>query len=108
MTDKKIEEAKRHLEATKAEAKKKIDQAKARLQKFEARNRQNERKKDTRRKIILGGMMIADARKDPAKAEVLKSRIAALPDRDRAVFDGWDLTTGDGDEPENDKGHDRA
>lgn len=78
MTDKQLEDAK-----------KKLDQAKARVQKLEARKRQAERKKDTRRKIILGGMMIAEARQDPARAATLKKKIAALPDRDRAVFDGW-------------------
>ena len=47
-----------------AKARLQAEQAKARLQALEARLSQDERKKDTRRKIILGGLLLDAATKD--------------------------------------------
>jgi hypothetical protein len=47
-------------------ARKKVQQAKARLQALEARAATLNRKQDARRKIILGGLLLDAAMKDPA------------------------------------------
>src|SRR3546814_14371040 len=47
-------------------ARRKVEQAKARLQALEARAATLNRKQDARRKIILGGMRLDAAMKDPA------------------------------------------
>src|SRR3546814_7000728 len=47
-------------------ARRKVEQAKARLQALEARAATLNRKQDARRKIILGGLLLDAAMKDPA------------------------------------------
>ena len=49
-----------------AKARLAADQAKARLQALEARASDAERKKDTRRKIIMGGLLLDAAAKERA------------------------------------------
>lgn len=64
--------------------------AKARLS--SARNRQlsEDRKRDTRRKIILGGALIDLAGRDDSARELLERLLRHLPrEQDQKVFDGW-------------------
>lgn len=72
-------------------AQRQLEQAKARVQKLKAKARSQERKRDTRRKVILGGLLLAEARRDPIMAQRVRQWIANLPERDRAAFDGWSL-----------------
>lgn len=76
--------------ATKAERlealKKKQDQLKAKIAAIEAREKIAERKKDARRKIIVGGAVLAHAALDPAFAaelrRVLKAAVTRESDRE--------------------------
>ena len=73
-------------------AERKFQQAKARLQQVRARARQQERKNDTRRKIILGAILIDMAENDPGIRKEVLGRLRNLTrERDKAVFEGWDL-----------------
>ncbi|WP_310622440.1 mobilization protein [Flexibacterium corallicola] len=72
-------------------AQKNYEQAKAKLQKAKSRETEKRRKKETRAKILLGGWMIAQAKKDPKAAERMQNIIAQFSERDRATFDGLDL-----------------
>jgi hypothetical protein len=70
----------------------KVEQAKARLRLLEARASTLNRKQDARRKIILGGLLIDAAMKDPvwrAHFNDLMSRITR--DQDHKAFEGWRL-----------------
>ena len=67
-----------------------VKQAKARLQAIESRQSEAERKLETRRKIILGGLLLDAAEKDEKFAralQVLVSRVSR--DQDAKVFEGW-------------------
>lgn len=71
-----------------------VQQAKARLQAIENRQSEAERKLDTRRKIIMGGLLIDAATKDERYAKVVAALMARIDrDNDRKAFDGWELTT---------------
>ena len=73
-----------------AKARLAVQQAKARLQAIENRQSEAERKLDTRRKIILGGMLLDAAGKDDRYAKVVNALLARLErDNDRKAFDGW-------------------
>ncbi|WP_210403044.1 hypothetical protein, partial [Thalassospira sp. MCCC 1A01428] len=72
-------------------AQKQLEQAKARVQKIKNRERTKERKRDTRRKIILGGILLAEARRNPATAQRIRQWLNGLSDKERAAFDGWNL-----------------
>lgn len=78
-------------------AKAQLEQAKARVQRLQAKARTEERKRDTRRKVVLGGILIAEARRDPATAETLKRWIDRLDPKDKAPFEGWTLSTPEAD-----------
>ena len=66
-------------------------QAKARLQALEARLSEADRKLDTRRKIILGGLLIDAAGKDERFAKVVTALMSRIDrDNDRQAFDGWE------------------
>ena len=68
----------------------KASQAKARLQALEARLSEASRKLDTRRKIILGGLLIDAASKDERYAKVVTALIGRIDrDQDRIAFEGW-------------------
>jgi len=68
----------------------KARQAKARLQALEARLSEASRKLDTRRKIILGGLLIDAAGKDERYAKVVTALIGRINrDQDRIAFEGW-------------------
>lgn len=74
-----------------AKARLQAEQAKARLQALEARLSQDERKRDTRRKIILGGLLLAAATKDDRYAKVVSALLARIErDNDRRAFQGWE------------------
>lgn len=74
-----------------AKARLQAEQAKARLQALEARLNENERKRDTRRKIILGGLLLDAATKDDRYAKVIAALLSRIDrDNDRKVFDGWE------------------
>jgi hypothetical protein len=79
-------------------ARRKVDQAKAQLQALEARAATLNRKADARRKIILGGLLLDAAMKDPEwenRLNVLMDRISR--DQDRKAFAGWTFRGGTGD-----------
>ena len=67
-------------------------QRKARRDRAEALEAQRERKRDARRKIVLGGKVLALAREHPQMAEWLQKLLKSLPDRDRALFDGFKVS----------------
>ena len=78
-----------------------VQQAKARLQAIENRQSEAERKLDTRRKIILGGLLLDAAGKDERYAKVVSALLARVErDNDRKAFDGWEPPKpGNGAEP---------
>ncbi len=69
----------------------KLEQAKARFQRLEARASVERRKLEARRKIILGALALDAARSGnwPRDFDDLMSRISR--DVDRKAFDGWSL-----------------
>jgi len=68
-----------------------VQQAKARLQAIENRQSQAERKLDTRRKIIMGGLLLDATTKDERYAKVVSALLARVErDNDRKAFDGWE------------------
>ena len=73
-------------------ARKKVAQAKERLQALEARASTERRKLEARRKIILGALVLDAARSGnwPASFDDLFARISR--DVDRKAFEGWSLT----------------
>ena len=78
------------LEAKIEAARKRAEQAKARLQALEARASQQARKLDTRRKVILGGLLIDAAEKDDRFARVITALMERISrDQDRKAFEGW-------------------
>ena len=80
------------LEAKIEAARKKAVQAKARLADLEARASQQARKLDTRRKIILGGLLIDAAEKDDRFSKVITSLVARIArEQDRKAFAGWSV-----------------
>lgn len=73
-------------------ARKKVAQAKAQLDALNARIAAEGRRLDTRRKIILGGLLIDAAVKDQRFANVVGSLMERINrDQDRKAFDGWTL-----------------
>ena len=68
----------------------KASQAKARLQALEARLNEAGRKLDTRRKIILGGLLMDAASKDERYAKVVTALMGRIDrNHDRQAFEGW-------------------
>lgn len=77
MTETQIEKAKRQYE-----------QAKARLYATKARETKLQRKRDTRRKVILGGALIELADRDQPARSMMRRLIGGLSrDQDRKMFD---------------------
>ncbi len=67
-----------------------VKQAKARLQAIENRQSEAERKLETRRKIILGGLLLDAAEKDEKFARALQVLVGRVSrDQDTKAFDGW-------------------
>ena len=79
-------------------ARRKVQQAKARLQALEARAITLNRKADARRKIILGGLLLDAAMKDAeweGRLNTLMNRISR--DQDHKAFAGWTFRGGTAD-----------
>lgn len=72
-------------------AKQDRDEAIARLRSAAGQVAAKSRKKDTRRKILLGAAVIQLAAQSPKIAEWMERAIKKMPDKDRAAFDGWPL-----------------
>ena len=67
-----------------------VKQAKARLQAIENRQSEADRKLETRRKIILGGLLLDAAEKDDKFAQTLQVLVSRVSrDQDAKAFDGW-------------------
>ena len=71
------------------QAQKKLDQAKARLQKAQIRERQKVRKEDARVKIIIGGAVLALIRDQPPEsaAKTVATLLKRMTDKDRSFVD---------------------
>src|SRR3546814_11596849 len=79
-------------------ARRNVEQAKARLQALEARAATLNRKQDARRKNILGGLPLDAAMKDPAWDSRLNDLMGRISrDQDSKQSDGWHVTTGPAD-----------
>lgn len=69
-------------------AKRKFEQARATLDAVKARETQKERKKDTRRKIVLGGALLELAKADKEVSALVSRLIAGLSrDHDKKLFE---------------------
>ncbi len=72
-------------------AKLQAEQAKARYQALQARLSEASRKLDTRRKIILGGLLLDAAEKDDKFARVVQVLVGRVSrDQDAKAFEGWE------------------
>ncbi len=72
------------------EALKQVEQAKARLAALDARANQAARKADTKRKIVLGGLLLDAAEKDEKFARVVSALMGRITrEQDRKAFSGW-------------------
>lgn len=72
------------------EALKQVEQAKARLAALDARANQAARKADTKRKIVLGGLLLDAAAKDEKFARVVSALMGRITrEQDRKAFSGW-------------------
>ena len=73
-----------------ADEKKKIEQAKARIQTIIARESAKERKMDTRRKVILGGLLMDAAKKEGNWNRGLRQLIERISrENDKRAFEGY-------------------
>lgn len=71
-------------------ARRQAEQAKARYQALQARFGEAARKRDTRRKIILGGLLLDAASKDERFAKVVSALLQRVErDHDRQAFADW-------------------
>lgn len=69
---------------------KKIAQEKAKLAALDARVNNAARKLDTKRKVVLGGLLLDAASKDDRFARVLTALLDRIArDQDRKAFEGW-------------------
>ena len=67
--------------------KKSRDKINARIQRLEAREKERMRKNDTRRKLLIGGMMLREARKNnTVNALIEKLEPTLTRDSDRQLF----------------------
>jgi hypothetical protein len=70
------------------EAKKKA--LEAQMQAIQSRQKERLRKADTRRKVVLGGMLLAKAEQDERIARMVADMVKAITrPADRSAFDGW-------------------
>lgn len=92
MTGDKVTDKLSRLEAQEALAKKRLAeiaaQKKALKMKVDALLQKQQRKDDTRRKIVLGGMVLASMKTNPQYAEKIREQlsVSVKADRDRALF----------------------
>lgn len=77
--------AEQRLEA----AQKALAKAEAAMKRAAADLAEKDRRADTRRKVIIGGALIARAAKDATAAKALRVLLTALPAKDKAAFQGW-------------------
>ena len=80
---------------TKAERLEKIEaqiaKLKAREAKIKAADRAAERKLDTRRKVIIGGLLLDAAEKDESYGRVIDTLMTRMTrDADKSTFAGWE------------------
>ena len=69
-------------------AKRQYEQAKARLHATKARETKRQRKRDTRRKVILGGALIELSERDQPARSMMRRLIGNLSrEQDRKMFD---------------------
>lgn len=74
------------------QARKRVAQAKARLDALNARVATEGRRLDTRRKIILGGLLLDAATKDKRFAGIISELTHRISrDQDKKPFEGWTL-----------------
>ena len=67
-----------------------VGKAQARLRQAEALEKERERKRDTRRKIVLGGALLRQAREgDFAARRVIERALERLPEREKPLFARW-------------------
>lgn len=79
------------------QARKKVAQAKARLDALNARVATEGRRLNTRRKIILGGLLLDAATKDKRFAGIVSELTHRISrNQDRKPFEGWSLPGEDG------------
>nr|WP_181717850.1 mobilization protein [Sphingomonas sp.]QJS06596.1 mobilization protein MobC [Sphingomonas sp.] len=79
------------------QARKSVAQAKARLDALNARVATEGRRLDTRRKIILGGLLLDAATKDKRFAGIVSELTHRISrDQDKKPFEGWTLPGEDG------------
>ena len=68
-----------------------IDTLTARRERLLNLEKQRQRKKDTRCKILIGAQLLAMAKKgDEGAAEMLQRVIASVPERAAQAFEGWE------------------
>ena len=71
-------------------AKERIAELRAKADQLERQDRDHERRRDTRRKILLGDGLLRKAQAgDPDAVRLCVAIIAALKERTRAPFEGW-------------------
>jgi len=74
-----------------------LEQRKKELEEKAKRERQQiqqrERKRDTRRKVLLGAKLIEHARENERVARYVQRIIDGLEGRDREPFEGWEVPT---------------
>lgn len=78
-----IEQAKKSKKELLLEKKKQLE---ARIKAIESREKAADRKKDTRRKIILGAMILKEAERDAQFAKMLASLIEKMDHENRLLF----------------------
>jgi len=72
-------------------------QSRARTEAANARQTTVDRKRDTRRKVIIGSMMVDAAQKDPVWRDLLETLMRRVDrEQDRRAFEDWALTIDDG------------
>ena len=75
-----------------AEETKKIEQAKARIQAAKAKDNAKERKTDTRRKVILGGLLLDAAKKEANWNRGLHQLLDRISrENDKKAFEGFSI-----------------
>ena len=86
-------------------AKRQYEQAKARLHTTKARETKRQRKRDTRRKVILGGALIELSERDQPARSMMRRLIGNLSrEQDRKMFDPHEaLSTNDESEYPNER-----
>jgi hypothetical protein len=61
-------------------------QIQAQIQLIEAREKQENRKLDTRRKVVLGTILLRESQTDPELLKVMLALIEKLDERDKKLF----------------------